>query len=87
VPPALDSVARDRDARSNADAPIHLAAFVEWSARDIMREADRCEALIHANLASEREYAIFISATRELARRSPPDSATRASDPSWHQRG
>jgi hypothetical protein len=43
--------------------------LLTMSSREIARQVARCERLICANQASEREYALYISGMRELVRR------------------
>jgi hypothetical protein len=43
--------------------------LLTMSSHEIARQVARCERLICANRASEREYALYISGTRELVRR------------------
>jgi hypothetical protein len=56
----------DRDATHEGITPHALLAL---SSHEIARQIARCERLICANQASEREYALYISGTRELVRR------------------
>ena len=44
-------------------------ALLALPSHEIAHQIARCERLIRANQASEREYALYISGTRELVRR------------------
>lgn len=49
--------------------PLSPATLLALPSHEIARQVARFERLIRANRASEREYALYISGTRELIRR------------------